>query len=222
MSNCPTVPTSTTGSSTSCPSRASGALAVIACGALANDVRRLASARAWDVELHALPSLLHNRPERIAPAVERLAGELLGEGRRVAVAYADCGTYGALDDVCRRLGLERLGGLHCYDVLAGADRLRALFDDEPGTYLLTDFLVASFHRSVVVELGLDRHPELLADYFGSYRRVVWIAQRPTTRLHRQADSAAAVIGLPLEVHAVGLGGLEDEVERLVAVGSARA
>ena len=25
-------------------------------------------------------------------------------------------------------------------------------------------------------LGLDRHPELLADYFGNYRRLVYLAQ----------------------------------------------
>jgi hypothetical protein len=168
------------------------------------------------VALHALPSLLHNRPERIAPAVERLAGELLAAGRRVAVAYADCGTYGALDDVCRRLGLSRLGGLHCYDVWAGADAVRALFEDEPGTYLLTDFLVRTFQRSVTVELGLDRHPELLGDYFSSYRRAVWIAQRPTPELRRLAESAAAALGLPLEVHDRGVGGLAAELERLVA------
>ena len=147
--------------------------------------------------------------------MELLAGELLAEGRCVAVAYADCGTYGALDDVCRRLGLHRLAGLHCYDVFAGADRVRALFGDEPGTYLLTDFLVRTFHSSVIGQLGLDRHPELTADYFGTYQRVVWIAQRPTPELRRLAESAAAALDLPLEVHPVGTGGLEAELARLV-------
>ena len=33
----------------------------------------------------------------------------------VALAYADCGTGGALDG----LGLPRLAGDHCYDVFAG-------------------------------------------------------------------------------------------------------
>ena len=42
---------------------------VIACGALAADVRRIARRRGWDVEVHPVPALLHNRPERIAPAV---------------------------------------------------------------------------------------------------------------------------------------------------------
>jgi hypothetical protein len=134
----------------------------------------------------------------------------------VAVAYADCGTYGALDAVCARLGLRRLRGSHCYDVFAGADRMRELFAAEPGTYVLTDFLVRSFGRTVLAELGLDRHPELRDDYFGHYRRVVWIAQRPTPELRAVAEQAATALGLPLEVVPVGDTGLERELEELVS------
>ena len=57
------------------------------------------------------------------------------------LAYADCGTYGALDEVCAQYGVRRLPGLHCYDVFAGAPRMAAIFDGEPGTYVLTDFLL---------------------------------------------------------------------------------
>ena len=71
--------------------------AVIACGALAADVRRIARRRGWDVDVHPVPALLHNRPERIAPAVAAELERLRGRYDRVAVAYADCGTYGALD-----------------------------------------------------------------------------------------------------------------------------
>src|SRR5579859_3974959 len=177
MSNSPTTLTSTTGSSPSLSSRPDGdALAVIACGALGAHVREIAGRRGWHVSVHCLPAGLHNSPRSIAPAVERLAAELLAGGSRVALAYADCGTYGELDRLCERLGLARLPGLHCYDVLAGPDRIRAMFEAEPGTYLLTDFLVRSFQRSVIEPLGLDRHPELWTDYFGHYRRVVWLAQ----------------------------------------------
>jgi hypothetical protein len=227
MSSSPTAPTSTTRSSSSCSSPRTGggndagarAIAVIACGALAGPVRDIVSRRGWQLQVHALPAGLHNRPDQIAPAAERLALQLQADGLRVVLGYADCGSYGALDTLCERLGLARLAGLHCYDVLAGADRVAALLADEPGTYLLTDYLVRSFDRTVVASLGLDRHPELWPDYFSHYRRVAWLAQEPGPELERQARAIAARFGLPLLVVSVGTGGLERELELLVEGGT---
>ncbi len=188
---------------------------MIACGALTGHIREIAARRGWRIELHSLPSLLHNHPERIAPAAERLARELQARGARVALGYADCGSYGELDGLCARLGLRRLPGLHCYDVLAGPDRLREMFEREPGTYLLTDFLVRGFRRSVLAELGLDAHPELWPDYFGHYRRVVWLAQSRDPALDAEAAAIAGLFGLPLTVLDVGTAGLERELELLL-------
>ena len=50
--------------------------------------------------------------------------------------------------MCADLGVERLPGLHCYDVYAGPDRLARFFEEQPGTYVFTDFLVRSFARTV--------------------------------------------------------------------------
>lgn len=187
---------------------------MVACGALASHVSEIAARRGWPVHVHPLPPLLHNRPARIAAAVESALDTLTGYDR-VAVAFADCGTYGALDEVCARRGVPRLGGAHCYDVFAGAARLEALFAAEPGTYVLTDFLVRSFRRTVVAELGLDRYPSLRDDYFGHYGRAVWLAQRPTADLRARAEEAAAVLGLPLSVVPVGDRGLERELAALI-------
>jgi hypothetical protein len=190
-------------------------VAVIACGALGAHLREIIARRGWPAELHCLPALLHNRPKKITFEAERLARAALARGQRVAVAYADCGTYGGLDEVCTRLGLRRLPGLHCYDVLAGPDRMRALFEAEPGTYVLTDFLVRSFSRTVLAELGLDRHPELWPDYFGHYRRVVWLAQDPEPGLAAEAERVAARFGLPLTVVRTGTTGLERALEAVI-------
>ncbi len=163
-----------------------------------------------------MPPLLHNHPGRIADEVDRLAADLEGRYPKVAVGYADCGTYGALDEVCERRGLSRLAGLHCYDVFGGADRIRAMFDAQPGTYVLTDFLVRSFGRTVVAELGLDRHPELRDDYFAHYTRMVWLAQQPDDELRALAEQAADRIGLPLTVVETGHTGLERALAELLA------
>jgi hypothetical protein len=183
---------------------------IIACGALALHVKAIARRRGWPVDVHPLPPELHNRPELIAPAVAELADELDGEYERVVVAYADCGSRGAVD----RTGLPRLAGDHCYDVFAG-EEVRAAMEEEPGTYFLTDFLARTFDRTVWRSLGLDRHPELRDDYFRHYRRVVYLAQRPTPELRAAAAHAAAKLGLPLEERPVGEGGLERRLEELV-------
>ena len=192
-----------------------GRIGVVACGALSTDISTLAERHGWPIDVHPLPPLLHNHPERIAEQVALVADRIANQYDRVAVGYSDCGSYGAIDEVCRERGLKRLGGQHCYDVYAGQQRLAAELEKEAGTYLLTDFLAISFERSVIVELGLDRYPDLRDDYFRHYTRVVWLAGRRTPAVEAAAHAAAQRIGLPLEVIDVGLEGLERELAALL-------
>ena len=198
--------------STSAPPTAR--IAVVACGALAADVRKIARRRGWRVDVHPVPALLHNRPERIAEAVEAELVRLADSYQRVAVAYGDCGTYGALDAVLSREGVARLEGSTCYELFA-REEVREALADEPGTYFLTDFLARTFEHTVMRELGLDRHPELRDDYFGNYTQVMWLAQRPTLGTRLAAERAAAAIGLPLVIREVGDAGLERALEALM-------
>ena len=188
---------------------------VVACGAIATHIAQIAERREWPITIYPLPPLLHNHPEQIAGEVDRLLTELAGRFDSLTVAYADCGTYGALDEVISKHHVSRLAGNHCYDVFAGQAEIERLSAEEPGTYFLTDFLVRSFHRSVITELGLDRYPELLPDYFGNYRRVIWLVTSPTDELKRAACEAAAALNLPLETRFVGDLGLERSIAEIL-------
>jgi hypothetical protein len=194
-----------TGSSTS---SASNPIEIIACGALAGHIREIAARRGWPVVVRPLSAALHNRPEKISEHAERLLLTPHPPGSRTVLAYADCGSYGALDKLSARTGAARLPGLHCYDLYAGAQAIEAIFAAEPGTYLLTDYLIRSFDRSVIQPLGLDRHPELWTDYFGHYTRLVWLAQQATSELDEAAAAIASRFNLPLTRIDTGTSGLE--------------
>jgi hypothetical protein len=194
-----TVRTSPIGPSMSSPSASSGSVALIICGALSADVREAIERNSWSVDVYPLPPLLHNRPERIAAAVDELATGLVDRYERIAIGYADCGTYRALDELCERRGFTRMSGIYCYDMFAGADAIVQLCEADPRTYFLTDFLVLGFDRLVWRELGLERFPELRDDYFHSYRRVVWLARKRTPDPERAAQRVAERLDLRLDI-----------------------
>ena len=179
-------------------------IGIVACGALATHIADIVTENAIDAVIYPLQPLLHNRPEKIAGEVDALLTEIKDKHTNCAVAYADCGTYGALDSVIK-----------AHDIFAGTSKIEELMESDAGTYFLTDFLIKSFHRSVIVELGLDKRPELRDDYFKNYSRVIWLAQQPTDELKVLAHQAAQEIGLPLEIENVGYGQLSSQVLALL-------
>ena len=180
---------------------------MLACGALVRELRAVlaASDLADLVEVDFLPSPLHNRPERIVPAIEaRLA--VVDPDRPVVLGYADCGTGGLLDayiDASPRT-ISRLPGAHCYEFFAGAVRFAALHEAELGTFYLTDYLAKHFDALIWQGLGLDGHPELRDVMFGNYRRVVLLAQSGDPAVEVAARAAADRLGLAFEVEHTGL------------------
>ena len=181
---------------------------VLACGALAREILAvLAPARLENIRVQCLPATLHNRPERIAPAVRAALVEAAGQYSKVFVAYADCGTGGELDIVLAEYGVQRLPGAHCYAFFTGVAAFDAAEDADMRSFFLTDFLARSFEALVWEGLGLDRHPELRDMYFGQYERVVFLAQTEDAALTDMARAAAARLGLAFERRFTGYGDL---------------
>jgi hypothetical protein len=193
-------------------------LLILACGALAREVLAIVQANGWEhVEVRHLPAELHATPGRIPPALDGALREASGRYHRVFVAYADCGTTGGIDEVCRRHGATRLEGAHCFAVYAGIPEWDALQEDEPGTFYLTDFFVRNFDAFVGRPLGLDRRPELIGDILRNYRRVVYLAQDDDPALRERAEECAASLGLAFECRRTGYGRLAPSLSSFVAV-----
>jgi hypothetical protein len=181
---------------------------VIACGALAREIVALTRLNGWSaLDIQCLPPELHNRPEKIPAAVKTAIDAGRATHQYIFVAYADCGTGGLLDAVLDREQVERLPGAHCYEFFATSARFEQLAAAEPGTFYLTDFLVRHFDRLVVAGLGLDRHPELVSEYFRNYRKLTYLVQQSDPALAAAAREAAAMLGLEYDEQHTGYGDL---------------
>lgn len=185
---------------------------VIACGALAHEIVALRAANGWShLDVQCLPAELHNMPARIPDAVREKIRANRKRYDSIFVAYGDCGTGGQLDTVLGEEGVERIPGAHCYEFFATHAVFEALAEAEPGTFYLTDFLLRHFDRLVIRGLGLDRHPELAEQYFGNYRRLVYLAQVESQERIADARVASERLGLEFACRATGYGDLEQSL-----------
>lgn len=187
---------------------------VIACGALAREMLAVAEQQGLaNLAITCLPAIWHNRPEKIPEGVRGKIREAKGKYDRIFVAYGDCGTGGELDRVLAEEGVERIEGPHCYQFFAGTAAFEAMMEAEPGSFFLTDYLARHFERLMIEGLGLDKHPELRDDYFGNYRKLVYLAQTENADLNRRAIAAAKRLGLEYERRQTGYGELAGFMRR---------
>jgi len=191
---------------------------VIGCGALARELVEIIRLNGWThMTVTCLPAGWHNTPALIPEGARRKIRQAKAEGfERVLVAYGDCGTGGLLDRVLAEEGAERIAGDHCYAFFRGIADFAIEFDRDPTAFYLTDYLARHFQRLIVEGLALDRHPELLPDYFGHYTRVIYLAQTDDPGLDRLAEAAAARLGLAYERRFTGYG----ELASFLATGAA--
>lgn len=188
---------------------------IIACGALAREILTLKRVNGLDhVSLGCLPAELHNRPERIAGAVQEAIIEARPHYGRIVVAYAECGTAGALDKVLEAENVERLDGPHCYAFYSGLDNFLKAGERDIDAFYLTDFLARHFDKLVFGALGLDRHPELRDEYFRHYSRLIYLAQSEDRNLQAKAEDAARRLRLNFEIRHTGYGELQNFVAAL--------
>ncbi|RUV48035.1 DUF1638 domain-containing protein, partial [Mesorhizobium sp. M5C.F.Ca.IN.020.29.1.1] len=193
-------------------------LLVIACGMIAREVLAVKEQLGLDhLDLTCLPAEFHFYPDRIAPAMDKAIEKAKADGySNIFVGYADCGTGGLLDRVCEKHGVERMAGPHCFAFYQGMESYAKVADDDMMSFYMTDFLCRQFDAFFMKPLGLDRHPELIKDYFGNYEKLVYIAQTDDPELDKVAEKAARMLGLAYERRSTGYGDLTTELASAAA------
>jgi hypothetical protein len=187
---------------------------LIACGALAREIVDLIEINHWDAfDIQCLPAKWHNTPDEIVPGVRTKIRDNKAQYRNIYVLYGDCGTGGLLDKMLAEEGVERIDGPHCYAFFSGNPAFAKISEDEFTAFYLTDYIVRQFDKLIWQGLGLDKHPELLGDYFGNYTKVVYLAQVEDELLMEKAKAAAEKLGLVYEYRFTGYGELADELAR---------
>lgn len=187
---------------------------LIICGALGREVSDIIKKHGWDAQVIGIPAVDHVFPDRIAPDVEKRIIELRQQFERLIVVFGDCGSRGELDKLLSRYpDIERIAGPHCYEMYGG-ELFNQLLEEEPGTYILTDFMVRTFQGLILKSMGLYQYPQLKGEYFKNYKRVVYLAQSQDPKLVEKARAVAQYLALPLEIRHTGYGLLE---KRLVAM-----
>lgn len=191
---------------------------VIACGMIAREVLAVKEQLKLDhLELTCLPAEFHFYPERIAPAMDKAIEEAKANGyEHIFVGYADCGTGGMLDRVCEKHGVERMAGPHCFAFYQGMDAYAKVAGDDMMSFYMTDFLCRQFDAFFMKPLGLDKHPELIKDYFGNYEKLIYLAQTDDPELDKVAERAAKLLGLVYERRPTGYGDLTAGLARAAA------
>lgn len=186
---------------------------IIACGALAREIIAVTQINGLShLDVKYLPALWHNNPEKITPGVKAAIDEARAEGySNIFIAYADCGTGGALDWLCEKEAVQRIKGPHCYAFFSSNETFKDNAHEDMRCFFLTDFLTRQFRTLIIEPYRLDEKPEMIGLMFNHYERLVYLAQEKNQQLQIEAQRAAKFLGLTYEYRFTGYGDLETQL-----------
>ena len=159
-----------------------------------------------------LTSRLHNMPQELE---KRLLKEVLlwrKRGERIVCLYGEC--FPDMNDFCRRLGLARVAGIHCDEILLGRERFQEIIHEVTGTYFLERDLIVNFGKYCRKPLELD-DIEIREALFRHYRRLLYLRQPSDPDLTPRVCRIADFLGLRFETTDVDYSFLESQIIELM-------
>ena len=168
-----------------------------------------------ELDVRFLPAKLHLNPVQIEKLLRTELCAALDSGHRPICLYGEC--FPGIDDLCNSFGAQRARGCHCYEMLLGSKRFRALMKETAGTFFIERELLNDFERSCIQTLELHDE-EIRRCLFAHYRKVVYVRQPSDIDLLERADEVARFLELSLEVMDADYSDFEKELIRLILFG----
>lgn len=149
-------------------------LRIIACGVFRDALENMASERFFaDVAITYIAPVLHNYPQRLKKELLHQIRLAKQQGDEILCLYGKC--FPDLDHCLYGLNVPRVPGDHCYEILLGSRRFRAIIDEQAGTYFVEKELILNFFDYCIQPLELN-DPLLREAYFKHYKRLAYIRQ----------------------------------------------
>ena len=147
---------------------------IIACGVFRDAPRQIEPQRFHqNVAITYITPYLHNHPQKLKKKILHQIHLAKKAGDEILCLYGKC--YPDLDDHLYEMGIPRVPGEHCYEILLGSRRFHAIIDEEAGTYFVEKDLILNFPEYCIQPLELD-DPLMLESCFQYYKRLAYIRQ----------------------------------------------
>ena len=147
---------------------------IIACGVFRDALRQIEPQRYFqNVAITYITPHLHNYPQKLQKEILYQIRLAQKAGDEILCLYGRC--YPELDDHLDAMGIPRIPGEHCYEILLGSQRFHAIINEEAGTYFIEKDLVLNFPEYCMQPLELD-DALMRESYFQHYTRLAYIRQ----------------------------------------------
>ncbi|MEJ2656688.1 MAG: DUF1638 domain-containing protein [Desulfobacterales bacterium] len=143
-----------------------------------------------------LPASLHLKPELLKFTLQQAVAETLRRRERPLIVYGDC--FNGINEFCRQLGIAKLPGRNCYEMLLGDRMFESVLTETAGTFFVERELLVNFdaYCSEPLELNDD---SLRKIYFEHYQRLLYVRQPNDPNLTAKAKKIADFLDLLLDI-----------------------
>lgn len=174
-----------------------GNIVIIACKAFKHELDKILAELCFKGRtIYIQTDKLHHSPKLLKEELVKLLDNIDGTVEEVIIAFGQrC--FPEIQAICNLRGAQLIGSENCYHLFLGEKYFR-LLKEEPGTYFLDRFLSENFESFCKYALGLERFPEFKDVIFSHYKRAIYIDLNHEG-ITRDAESAAAYIGIPVQV-----------------------